>query len=351
MMRAAALSGVSLLLLSCGEAPDAPQADAPETAAEVPATTAAADPATLAPDVAGISDDGVVFRFAGLQAGGDVLAAEDRYTAQMQPREAGIRGQDASITGFEEVKPLYRADVMTWSDEQKNALRQAVAEVMPRVNLIDDKLPSEVLLVLTGTVVEGGLPHTRANAIIFAGGGIPDGLGLQGLFLHELHHVLSRANRPRHDDYFAIIGYEPCVFEEPASLRATRLSNPDAPTYDHYAPVAVEGVEGADGVVPFLYATGDYTGEGLMPSYFGFGLLPVAVEGGVCTALADTVEGLLAPETVPEFAALLGGNTGYVIHPEETLADNFVAWALETPDLPSPDIPQAVGAFWTDGVY
>jgi hypothetical protein len=30
-----------------------------------------------------------------------------------------------------------------------------------------------------------------------------------------------------------------------------------------------------------------------------------------------------SPAQLPAYAARLGGNTGYIIHPEETIADNF----------------------------
>ena len=32
---------------------------------------------------------------------------------------------------------------------------------------------------------------------------------------------------------------------------------------------------------------------------------------------------LLAPDEVPDYLLKIGRNTGYIIHPEETLADNF----------------------------
>lgn len=323
-----------LFLLACEQGADTPDPDVAERPAEVMDLAFAAS-----------TDDGVAFVFAAPAQGAAVLTADDRYTAQMQAREARIRAQDASVTQFDGVKPLYAADVQEWTTEEMEALKAAITGVMDKLDGIDALLPEEVLLVKTGTVVEGGLPHTRANAIIFAGGTIPEGDSLQGLFLHELHHVLSRANRELHDEYFALIGFLPCRFEEPASLRETRLSNPDAPTYDHYVPAEVEG---ADGVTPYLFASRDYDGEGRLPAYFGFGLLPLEVENGVCTAAVETTDALLAPDAVPAYLQALGGNTNYIIHPEETLADNFVHWAMGREDVTTPSLVEAVGTFWLE---
>lgn len=324
MYRAMIAFSLGPLLLACAQ---------PEKRADTPVTTV----------VAATTDDGVVIRFATIEEGGDVLTKDDLYTAQVQAREAGIRGQDAAITSFDEVRPLYRADVQEWTDEEVAALSGSIVSVLDKVNAIDTLLPEEVLLVKTGSVVEGGLPHTRSNAIIFAGGGIPEGDNLTALFLHELHHVLSRANEDQHDEYFSLVGFVPCSFEEPVGLRSPRLSNPDAPTYAHYSPT--DNLD-ADGVIPFLHASRDYDGSGTLPNYFGFGLIPVSYNNGICEAQIASPDGLLAPPEAPEFLEALGGNTGYIIHPEETLADNFVFWAMENDDIPTPQLPEKVGAFW-----
>jgi hypothetical protein len=339
-MRRAAL--LPFLLVACGETSEPQETTVPaqsDIAAQAPASTGIAD------DVAA-EIGGVTFRFAGQDAGGEVLARRDEYTAELQPREIAIRAQDAGASDWQAVADAYRADVMTWTDDQKAAMRDALSDLEERIAIVAPLLPEEVLLVLAGQVVEGGLPHTRSNAIIFAGGQIPlQENSLKGLILHELHHVLSRKESGLQDDYFALIGYEPCRFEEPEALRAVRLTNPDAPVNRHFVPVEMEG---ADGVIPFLHTTRDYDGEGRLPDYFGFGLLPVTVEAGTCTAAAETTGDLLEPQDVPAFMQAIGGNTGYVIHPEETLSDNFTFWMMEVENRPNPEIIEAVGAFWKE---
>jgi hypothetical protein len=195
-------------------------------------------------------------------------------------------------------------------------------------------------------MVAGGLPHTRGTTIVFAGGDLPPSdEALQRLLLHELHHILSRHQTGRLDAYYRILGFAPCELVLTEELTQVRLTNPDAPTYDHYLAVDAEG---HDGVVPFIHATGPYQAgsDTALPDYLGFGLLPVAVEGGTCTPVAG-IDGLLTPQDEPAFLKAIGRNTNYIIHPEETLADNFVIWALGGDAVPDPEIPTAIGRFWS----
>jgi len=47
------------------------------------------------------------------------------------------------------------------------------------------------------------------------------------------------------------------------------------------------------------------------------------------------------PEVVPEYLLRLGGNTGYIIHPEETMADNFALLVIGRP-VPNPGLLQSI---------
>jgi hypothetical protein len=331
------------LLAACGDG-EPPETVAPEETQMVEDAVPGDD--LMQEDIAAITDDGVVLRFIDGEEAAGILSAEDAYAERLEARETAIRARSGEGDRAA-MDALYREDVQSWTEAEIAAIEEAIASVSAKLDAIDMNLPSEVLMMRTGTIVEGGLPHTRDNAIVFAGEGLPEGESLKRLFLHELHHVLSRANQDRHDEYFALIGFRPCEFDEPESLRKIRLTNPDAPGYDHYASVMVEN---ADGVIPFLYTSRPYSEEnqGPLPAFFGFGLIPVTVEDGMCTTMAEGPEDLLSPEEVPAYIEVLGGNTGYIIHPEETLADNFTLWAADAEeDLATPELPEKVGAFWT----
>lgn len=295
----------------------------------------------------------VRYQFINAEQAGTILAREDEYTAQLQPTEIGIKNMDATKTTLADLQANYRTGTLEWTQSERVAVQAAIDDLADELAPYARHLPAEVVLAKISDRVEGGLPHTRANMILFSQSAL-DGLvnqggnGLKSLFLHELHHVLSRNNTDKHDAYFNLIGFEPCDFTAPSSLRALRLSNPDAASYNHYAPTPVaNGDVTADGVIPYLSVTGPYdasTGAAL-GNYFNFGLLAVNVGDGQCT-IAGEEPTLLAPPDLPAFLQLIGGNTGYIIHPEETLADNFTYLILGRQDLPNPEIPENIGAFW-----
>lgn len=300
--------------------------------------------------------DANFYRFATKIEAAAIITRDDEHFAEIQAIEIGIRNRDAQKTSLSDLKASYADAILPWTEEEKAALRSAISELEPKLRSYARFLPDYVLMAKIPQDIEGGLSHTRSNLILFGEDPIKQYFAtlktepeqakyeFQSLFLHELHHVLSRHNVDRHDAYFGLIGFDPCTFEEPPGLRLTRLTNPDAPSYYHYAPLAVEG---GDGVIPYLQIAGPYSEErkGTLGNYFQFGFLPVTVTDGVCT-VEEGNSSLLSPADVPGFFDLIGRNTGYIIHPEETLADNFSYLLLERDDLPNPEIPEKIQSFW-----
>ncbi len=88
-------------------------------------------------------------------------------------------------------------------------------------------------------------------------------------------------------------------------------------------PVAIDGR--ATRVMPVLVAKRAELAPG--ESFFSVmdvRLLEVTTEDGrTLPVLRDGQPLWHAPGRVSEYLAKLGGNTGYIIHPEETMADNF----------------------------
>ncbi len=306
-----------------------------------------------APDFAQTSDL-VFYYFSTAETTGDVLSKNDDYTNALQPTEIGIKNKDATKTTLSDLQQNYKTGALDWTPDESKALSQIINELREDLTPYQKHLPSAISLGKTSALVEGGLPHTRGNLILFAQSSLDDYFAtaasspdkaienLKELFLHELHHVLSRHNNTLHDDYFSILGFKPCTFIEPSKLKARRLTNPDAPHYNHYAPLDSEE---SDGVIPYITVAGPYNaqkGEGL-GDYIEFGLLAVNEENGTCT-IADSEPGLRPPSD--DFFDLIGRNTNYIIHPEETLADNFAHLILERKGLANPEILEEIKNFW-----
>jgi hypothetical protein len=97
-------------------------------------------------------------------------------------------------------------------------------------------------------------------------------------------------------------------------------------------------------VAPVLFSrTPKYDPEtgGTFFRYLEFRLMPIDLN----TSAAILKNGkpiLLKPDAVEGFYEQIGRNTGYIIHPEETLANNFVHLMTEKQGLKNPEIPEQI---------
>lgn len=280
------------------------------------------------------------FMFADVKSGQKILTADDNYFNRMSPAEIAIRSLSSTADKTtHDLKAQYKANVLEWTDQEKDQITQLVADNRERLSKINHLLPDEVVFIKVTALVEGGLPHTRANAIVLPETDHPLS---ETLFYHELFHVLSRIQKSRHDSLYSLIGFKPCDFTANDEIMAKKLTNPDVPAEGYYLPVEIDGKAAA--IMPFLHAARDaYDTEikGGFGGHFAFGLLKLDVNKNQCSVDTDN-EGkaqLLNPGIVPDFFAAIGQNTGYIIHPEEVLADNFVFVMLGRKDLPNPEIP------------
>ena len=116
---------------------------------------------------------------------------------------------------------------------------------------------------------------------------------------------------------YEIIGFK--VINEiplPQSLKDIKATNPDAPMINSYINLLRE--EEANDYTLFIYSSGEYSGGNLF-DYVKFGFIK----------LQDLNNDHIIPVIYEEkdfsnFFEQIGHNTGYIIHPDEILADNFV---------------------------
>lgn len=287
------------------------------------------------------------FAFADLEEGRAVMTAEDGFLSRVGAIEVGVRVEDAEATSPDALRALYHDGVTTFSAEERARLEALLEAEHDTLTRIADHLPPTVLFVATDGTVEWSAPHTRANAIIFT----PSWLAAEDrqfrrTFYHELFHVISRHDPALREQAYALIGFEPCAVTVPDSLARRRITNPDAPTHEHYLPLDLDG---ADGVVPYTYTFADgYSPDVEGFAFLQFGLIAVTETDGQCTPVTALGEdGLLSPQDVPAYVPRTGGNTDYIIHAEEVMADNFVMWVEGDTDLPSPQIPAELGRLFT----
>jgi hypothetical protein len=294
--------------------------------ADANAATAQA-PAAAADEFTGIR--GTRVRFASVDEARVLLGTPDdwmRATGPVQRRT--LMGSTTPVTL--EAFARWQADnVRAWTPDQHERWTRALAQLAPQLDRLRLPLPPVLLLVRSSGLESAQTPHTRGHAIV-----LPERADLQGfsdaeLMAHELFHVLSRAQPALASRLYALLGFEPVgELRWPAAWNDLRIADADAPHLRHAMKLRIGAAE--RWVMPVVVAARDQadfakgeTIEHLMDTR----LLVVAPGAANEATQALLHQGQPLWHTLqqaPEFLQRLGGNTDYVLHPEETMADNFM---------------------------
>jgi hypothetical protein len=135
---------------------------------------------------------------------------------------------------------------------------------------------------------------------------------------------------------YSIIGFEIVnVIPYPENLKDYRITNPDAPQTDAFIKLNVKEEEME--CMMILYSDRDYDG-GEFFKYLNVGFVKLKGDTVKEIALIDEKPVIYTFKEVSNFYEQVGKNTGYIIHPEEILADNFAFAILNKEGLPNPEI-------------
>ena len=284
----------------------------------------AAEPAS---DAAG--PDGGRLRFADVDTARGLLAADDEWmqsTGPFQRRAVMGSAEPVALDAFRS----YNADAArAWSAEQRTRWLRAMERVVPAFEALKVPLPREVWLIATNGQESAGAPYTRGNAVMLAGSATVKGYTDELMLAHELWHVAARHAPALATRLYAELGFEPMPeLRFPEAWAPLRIANPDAPNNRHAMRLKVQGR--APLVTPVLVATRDTLKPGeTFFSVMDVRLLEVESAGSASQAvLRDGLPVWHALDGPHDYLQRLGGNTGYVIHNEEALADNVAFLAL-----------------------
>lgn len=284
-----------------------------------------------------------VARFASPEEGRNLLSQKDDYIAALSPFDRQAKTGSRERVDTQAFLEHAAQQALAWQPAERERLAGIVQRIAGKLAGLDLGLPPEVLLVQTTGREEANAAYSRAHAIVLPQSQLaqPDA-ELETLVTHELFHVVSRNNPELRQRLYAILGFQPCrEVPLPADLAERRIANPDAPRLDCWVELSVAGTPLR--CVPILLANGPYQPD-RHPSFFSylqFRLLVVEGEGdNLRPVLRNGQPVLLEPYATPDYFAHIGRNTGYIIHPEEVLADNFVFLVHGRTRLPNPEIPE-----------
>ena len=276
--------------------------------------------------------------FATVPQGRAVLGADDDWVAATGAfHRAATLGVNTPVSR-DQVRAFCADAVLPWTDALELRWQTALVALAPRFRELRVPLPPAVLLIHTTGRDAANMPYTRANAVALPMAAAPHGSPRDtGLLAHELFHIVSRYAPALATRLYALIGFEPVApLQWPAEWIELRIANPDATHARHLMRTTIAGRPVA--LMPLLVSRTATLAPGqsfadvmevrLLEVTTGDATLPVRRGGQLAWH---------APETVPEYLLRLGGNTGYIIHPEETMADNFALLVTGRP-VPNPGL-------------
>jgi hypothetical protein len=280
--------------------------------------------------------------FASVQTGRKILTNRDDFVSALSEFDRAARLKTDQAVSENQYLHFVAQSVMPWSPGETNRITGIFQNLEGQLMAWHLPFPPTIYLVKTSGREEGDASYTRQNAVVFCGRDLQlSKSGLDRLITHELFHILSRQNPQLRKELYDKVGFHPMgSMEFPEELQQRKITDPDGVQYNWFITITNQGRTLR--VIPLLYASTPHYVPGPNGEFFDdltFRLLAVTNDG---TRWApERFQGqlqLIDPAEARGFFEQIGNNTGYIIHPDEILADNFVLLINGTTNLPTPRI-------------
>lgn len=226
-------------------------------------------------------------------------------------------------------KDYLKSDILEFNDAELTFLNDVFKDIYQSSTLQKLNLPDSIFLIkVAGSHYGNSVYYTRENCII-----IPQNVlktknekTFGGVMLHEIFHIYSRYNPTVQKALYNIIGFYPVDdIDFPKALSERMIYNPDG--LDMNWSVTLEYDETPIFVSPIILSKSnpDFK-QGLFPN-FEFKLYELQeIKSGAyivkCNKKGDST--LDQRKAMNAYYKKIGTNTGYIIHPDEVLADHFM---------------------------
>lgn len=292
----------------------------------------------------------IPFRFASEEEGMELMRSNTEYYSQVTQNDIDFRLQKEGGT-TDDLIEASTIEVTEFTKFEKRFITSRIRNMEKTLDKCGYVLPQidEIVFIKTGMSVEGtasGYTHgtqiylssanVAFNSLLFF---LPECSELTDQLLwHELFHCLTRCNPEFREQMYSLIHFTVTDhdFEIPPSVMEYYISNPDVEHHNSYATFIIDGQE-TDCFAVFI--TTKHYNEA-QSDFFSCGTTALVPIDG-----SDTY---YTPEQASNFDEIFGTNTGYVIDPEECMADNFayaMTYGIEGRDgngYPNPEIIQGI---------
>jgi len=272
-----------------------------------------------------VESAGTKFHFASAAETRRLVTADDDWTATMGAfHRAAAVGRASLPVSDKEFKAALAATALDCTPALVQRWTAAANAAAPKLAQLNIRLPDNVTLSCTNGKDGSESPHTRGDTVFLPVGFEEPQVSDTELMAHELFHVWSRRHPAEANRLYALLGFKAAPeLAWPAEWQENRLSNPDAPFNRNV--IRIDTPEGAYTVMPVLVARQMPKAGELIFSVMDVRLLAVesSEDGKSMTPVRRDGKPLWFPAfKTQSYAEQLGGNTPYIIHPEEAMADN-----------------------------
>lgn len=238
----------------------------------------------------------------------------------------------------ESLLPAYMEYLKEDASDYTYAESKFTAEVIEKVfktaeSVAPGIFPDTLLLIKTKSRYYGeGVWYTRENCIIIPANELASKKTnpFTTTMYHELFHVYSRLHPAKSAELYQLIGFESIGYNNlrmPKSLSERILHNPDGVDFAQMIHLKQPDSTTIQ-AIPVISANnpGFKKGSDEFFSYLQFNLFQVEKNAdGSWKVLTkeDGITSTLTLDSQPDFFRQIRDNTGYIIHPDEVLADNF----------------------------
>ena len=227
-----------------------------------------------------------------------------------------------------------KRDVESFGTADAEFLDKMLRKMFKTVGEVNANIfPDTLKLIITKSKHYGaGVWYTRDNCIVIPKGEMEAKKtnSFTNTMYHELFHVFSRLNAAKRVKLYQLIGFEYIGLEKlhmPATLAERVLFNPDGVDFAQKIALAT-GENTTIQAIPIIYANnlGAKAGQSEFFGYLEFNLFQIQPDGDGTWKVITKDDGISSPlklNELPDFYSQIKDNTGYIIHPDEVLADNF----------------------------
>ena len=273
----------------------------------------------------------IAYQFTSLNDSINKLLDHDEFTNRWSKFDIDVR-LNKQNGNKKELFQYISTQVLQWSESEKikvDSVMQSINNDIKHLTLRID-CPETIFFIKTTGEEEGNAAgYTRSSSLILNDETLLwEFQELKNIIIHELFHIISRNNLSFREKMYEVIGFK--VIKEisfPQSLIDYKVTNPDAPMINSY--INLSNGKESDNYAMITYSKKEFNGGSLF-DYLTFGFIK----------LQDLNNGEKLPIIYVDgdftnFFEQIGKNTGYIIHPDEILADNFVFLINENNNLPS----------------